>query len=466
MEIYIIFGFLAVISGIIFLTGRSATAKDFFTAEGGLPWYIVGGTMLATMVGGATVVGYVGSFNSGGMIWFWIWVGNLIYGLILLKLSGKLYGLGKATIGEMFEMRFGQPTKIIGSIILTMADFAVVCAMVVTFASTVSAATGVDPLICRIIGVVLFVATATFGGLRGVAITDAIQGALIFSGVLITAMLSLNYAGGFDTFLATVEPDKLSMFNGRIPTLTMAGNFFSLIGLGLASQSTFFQRMRSCKSSKDATKALGLFTVGMLIIFCGIALIGLTSSTYLEAGIPNDSIIIAVLDVATSPAFAIIYTTLITSAVLTTGNSMLLGSSLSFVVGIVEPLSKKTLDADAKLKAGRLYMVTAGILAFAVGTYMPTIIGLIMIAYTVTSIIVVPLYMGLLTKVGGGASGFFSCLVGIVAVVAWELIGRPMAIHPILVAAPLSLLAYFLFAGKKPSEEQMAVVDKMKAPVA
>jgi SSS family solute:Na+ symporter len=466
VKLLFIFGFLFVISGIILITAKKAkSSKDFYLAGGKLQWYVVTGTILATLTGGGTIVGYVGSYYNNGLVWIWVGIGSLIAGLIIALISEKIYGLGKATVGDIVGIRYGEGTKFLTGLILIVSELAVVCAMTAAFTGSIAAATGINPLICRAIGVALFVLTAIYGGFRGVAITDAIQAVVILLGVIIAGCLAVGHIGGFSEFLSKIDPIKLNPLNGTIPMKVMFGNVISLIGLNLVNQAAFFQRISACKSPSDSKKSVFGYLILQFVLFVVmIPLLGLTASVILPADVKPDSVIVMLLETVSHPVFSLFYTVLIISATLTTANSLLLSCSMSFTMNVLDKISKKPVDDQKKVVIGKVFVVIGGIFAFAVATFVPSVIGLLMMAYTIMCIIVVPLYLGIFTKLGGKQAGFWSLFIGGTVTFILELLKRPFGVHPSLISLPVTLAVFMLFAllGDRATDQQLEMVESMK----
>lgn len=55
--------YLFCIVGVAIYSGRGAkTFKDYALASGKMPWYVLSATILASLIGGGVMMGYVGSF--------------------------------------------------------------------------------------------------------------------------------------------------------------------------------------------------------------------------------------------------------------------------------------------------------------------------------------------------------------------------------------------------------------------
>ena len=93
ISIAVILGYLALIIGTILFNGRKSkkTFKDYALAGGKLPWFVICGTIVASTIGGGSLMGFVGSFYEYGAMYFWMCIGSFASYLILIFfLSGRI----------------------------------------------------------------------------------------------------------------------------------------------------------------------------------------------------------------------------------------------------------------------------------------------------------------------------------------------------------------------------------------
>ena len=466
--IAIVLVYLVAIVAIIVMTGRKVkTYYDYALGGGSIPWWVVTGTMFASTVGGATMIGYVGSYKTIGLQWAWVpfisfFLGSLIIGFLV---AGRLKKLNQYTTADIFKLRYGKGARVIAAALNCLGEMAVVASMMASFATMANGYLGIDYMTCMIIAIVIFFVTAAMGGLKGVAYTDTLQGLIIFITVFIVAVISLgriNDAGGF----SAIESQLLNPFAGNSPWLNMLGNIVSGGLMGAVMQSLFIQRINACNNAADAKRAsianailCGIFMVGF------IAVIGLAASTYLPAEVTGNNVITEVL--ATMPdILAAFYTAAILAAVLTTANSLLLSCSMTFVrdfVGGIKQLSDKQ-----SLLLSRVVILVIDILAFVVIQYMDGVLNWILITYTILATLFVPMYGGLLFKKLTPASGVLGLALGGGIAVVWEVLkmfsllpASLAAIHSIFPGILLGIVGLLLGIPfkKKSTPQQLHVVD-------
>ena len=86
ISIVVILGYLLLIIGTILFNGRKSkkSFKDYALAGGKLPWFVICGTIVASTIGGGSLMGFVGSFYEYGTMYFWMVIGSFASYLILI----------------------------------------------------------------------------------------------------------------------------------------------------------------------------------------------------------------------------------------------------------------------------------------------------------------------------------------------------------------------------------------------
>lgn len=89
----------------------------------------------------------------------------------------------------------------------------------------------IDYQVAVVIVAVVVTAYSIMGGLWSVTLTDFVQVFLIVIGMIIAIPFALNYAGGWSSVTANIEPGTLSMFKGY--------DVFGIISLVVMYTATF-----------------------------------------------------------------------------------------------------------------------------------------------------------------------------------------------------------------------------------
>ena len=205
----VILVFFAVMIGIGFYYNKKGQADtnsdDYILAGRKAPLLIVAGSLFATWVSSATVMGYAGSGYTVGLGSFWsgasfiaatMWMG--------IWLIPRLRKAGITTVPELFEHYFGPAHRLVALLLSLGRDLGVIASISIALAQIFQSLFGISQLaaLCITVGVVL-VFTAS-GGMWAVLVTDTIQSAMIIVGSVVLIPLGIWKAGGFAAFCAQV----------------------------------------------------------------------------------------------------------------------------------------------------------------------------------------------------------------------------------------------------------------------
>lgn len=177
------------------------TASDWFLAARGLPWWIVGLSMFATAVDSGDYVAVVGGAYTFGISnlttwWLGLPIGWFIvsYGVFL-----PLYRSGMYTNAEYLEYRFGPSVHILSALIQIQNRTNVLGNIAFSLYLMFSILTGWgDSTWWLVVAIATAAAVYTAsGGLKSVAITDALQSVMMFIASLVLWLTLWNVVGGW-----------------------------------------------------------------------------------------------------------------------------------------------------------------------------------------------------------------------------------------------------------------------------
>lgn len=464
LKIGVILGYVAIITLIAMYCGKGTkTFKDFAIGNAAVPWYIMGGTLFSTFCGGATMVAYVGNFYSQGMIWIWIPIQVVLVGIIYLFLYKRVFDLRQVSTADIMTLRYGEKTRLLSTLVVMLAEVGMASAMLNTFAAMATTYVGLSRTAALTMGCVLFFITAALGGYKGVATTDAIQGAIIMLGLTAGVFAFVTQAGGLGNIAAAAGPEKMSIFStaNGCSFITILGTFVSSFGMHMALQSGYVSRINSVATPQDAKRGIILFIIGQTLGFgVFIPIIGLSGNVLLANATVGDSVIGTMIDLYMPGFIALLYVAAIVSAVLTTANSSLLSASICVTNDIYVGMIRKDATEKEKLLVSKLAIAVFVLLALVLTTQFTTIISMMFVIYTINALIAIPLFGGLYSKKPGVTAANLSLILGSVSVVVWLLLGTPYDIHVAIIGLPMAALGFVLgtIFGKKPTPEQIEVV--------
>jgi len=290
--------------GVKFSRGQKSTSK-YFAAEGNIPAWAIGLSILATLVSSITFLAYPGEgFTSN-----WIrLVQGLMVPIVLIFFIFTIVPLYRKVIGlsayEYFEKRFGYIARLYSSLGFILAHFSKMGTVFYLLALALSSMMGVDTMtFVWILGAIIILLTL-LGGIEAVIWLDVVQGILLIGGgILALGIILFTADGGPAAVWQTAAeagrvgfgPFDWDFVNLTFWVMAINGVFYAIQKYG--TDQTIVQRYLTAKSDRDAVKAslIGvLLTVPVwaLFMFIGTGLFSFyeLSPGLLPEGIKSDAV--------------------------------------------------------------------------------------------------------------------------------------------------------------------------------
>ncbi len=178
--------------------GKEKDSNDYFLAGCGLPWWIIGATIIASNISAEQFIGMSGSGYAIGLgMATYEWIAAL--GLIIVAkwflpifLKKRIY-----TMPQFLEQRFDSRVKTVMTIFwLAVFVFINLTSIMYLGALTIQNVMGI-PLIYGVLFLAAFAGIYTiYGGMKAVAVTDVVQVIFLVGGGLLTTFIAVNVLGG------------------------------------------------------------------------------------------------------------------------------------------------------------------------------------------------------------------------------------------------------------------------------
>ncbi|QQK76457.1 sodium:solute symporter family protein [Salicibibacter cibarius] len=401
-------------------------------------------TLFATQYSGNTVVGYAPQAYREGFSWLQsVPFFTLIIGIYLL-FAPRLYAIAKkkkfVTPTDWISYRFNSKRVTILAILLMLWGLAnYLLEQLVAIGHAVSGLTGgTIPYEIAVIGFIIVMLTYEWlGGMKAVAITDAVQGSLLFVGVILLLAGAFALTGGGLTDLteniAAVDPERIG-----VPDLTTNINWISMIlltGFGAAVYPHAVQRIYSSRSERTLKRSLARmawmppFTAGFVLI---IGIIGI--QLYPGLSVPESEQLVGILanDVANLNTFfywaMIILFGAIVGAIVSTADSVLLSFSSMISNDVYGKYINKSAPDERKVKVGKFVGVILVALLLWVAWNPPgTLFQIFVLKFEILVQVAPAFILGLYWKRLSSTAVFWGMLVGATIAGVMTLIGHETA---------------------------------------
>ncbi|MCC6699513.1 MAG: Na+:solute symporter [Candidatus Hydrogenedentes bacterium] len=188
--------------GIYYTKRASRSLREFFTAEGSLPWWLVGTSMVATTFAADTPLVVSGLVRKGGIFENWLWWSALMGGMLTVYFFAGLWRRAELlTDVEFVELRYeGKSAAVLRAFGAVYYGVLVNCIVMgwVTLAMSkiLYVMMGWDKVFSVAILVVLTLSYTMLSGYWGVVVTDFFQFALAMLGAIALMVIVLVHLGG------------------------------------------------------------------------------------------------------------------------------------------------------------------------------------------------------------------------------------------------------------------------------
>ena len=269
---------------------KKDTANDYFLASKSLPWWAVGGSLIAANISAEQFIGMSGS---GYAVGFAIAAYELMAAITLLIVAKYFLPIFIKkeiyTMPQFLERRFDKRVRI-GLAIFWVGLFVLVNITTVLYLGSLALQEIIGiPMLYAIIGLAIYSASfSVTGGLKAVALTDVVQVvALIFGGLVASYMVLNAVGGGVLSGLSTLvekAPEKFDMILDQsnpkyidLPGITvLVGGMWIANLYYWGTNQYIIQRSLACKSleeAQDGTAAAALVKIilPLIVVIPGIA---------------------------------------------------------------------------------------------------------------------------------------------------------------------------------------------------
>lgn len=272
--------FFVIVLSIGWVASRTAgkSSSEFFLGGRGMPWWLLGISMVACTFSADTPNLVTGMVRENGVAKNWAWWAFLITGMVTVFIYAKLWRRsGVMTDLEYYEKRYGGKAasflRGFRSLYLGVFFNVLIMGSVTLAAIKIGGVMlGLDPWVVVVGASIVVVIYAALGGIKGVIWADFFQYGIAMFGAVYAAVVALRQpeVGGLTNMLSKLaDTDKLSFF----PEFSDPSVYIPLLIIPIAVQwwavwypgaepgggGYIAQRMLSAKNEKNAIGATMLF---------------------------------------------------------------------------------------------------------------------------------------------------------------------------------------------------------------
>ncbi|MBI5458194.1 sodium:solute symporter family protein [Methanobacterium sp.] len=498
---------------------RTKTADDYMVAGRETHPFIMALSYGATFISTAAIVGFGGTAGVYGMGLLWLTFLNILVGIFIAfvffgKRTRKMgHNLGALTFPEFLSKRFDSKfIQYFSGLVIFFGMTLYASVVLIGMARFAETTLNIDYNIALVVLAVIVALYVIFGGIRGVMYTDAVQGTIMFVGMVILLVATYWILGGVTdanqalTNLVNQVPASATAtatatgFTGwtSMPSLgspfwwTLVSTLILGVGIGVLSQPQLVVRFMTVKSNRELNRAVLIGGIFILLMTGTAFIVGALSNVYFfdtlgklavqAAGGNADKIIPAFITAAMPLWFAYLFMITLLSAAMSTLSAQVHVQGTALGRDIYETVANK--KGGASVMVARIGIAIAMIIAVIMGFILPTNIIAVGTSmwFSITAAAFLSMYVFALFWKGCTKAGAISGLVvGTLISLFWlvfeykksaEALGIAKAmtgqavlstsmpwptVDPIIIALPIALVVTVVVSllTKKPSKEHM-----------
>jgi SSS family solute:Na+ symporter len=274
---------LVVITGVgIYAGSKVKSAADFSVGGRKAGSGVVAGTIMGTLVGGASTIGTAQlAFQFGLSAWWFCLGAGIACGVLGIGLVRRLHESSVETIPQYLTRTYGSSAGPISSIFSSIGIFFNIIAQLLAFVAILTSMFAIGPLPAACIGVLLVLAYVMFGGLWGTGLVGVVKLLLLYLCAIACGWVAYSMVGGASGLAAKFPFHPWFSLFGRGVDKDLAAGFSLLVGV--ISTQTYIQAVASGRNVGEARKGAFISAIFIPPVGIGSILVGL----YMKSAFPE-----------------------------------------------------------------------------------------------------------------------------------------------------------------------------------
>ncbi len=364
----IIYGLFLILMGIV-AARQLKSPSDYFVAGKSKGVLQVGGSLLASVLGGAAILGSVNLAHSQMWASTWYLLSAAIGLFCLLPVVKKLNTIGKFTLTNLIRTYYGAKASKIAGIIIPLAWTGIIAAQIIASAKILFTLFYFPYEWGVILSSILFIAYTWIGGQLSILKTDFVQAIIILFGIVLCA--------GY-LFFCVKEPVS-PVFNSFPFNANFTGVDLSVLLLSFSS--TFvvgpdiYSRIFCAKDARVAKRSVLLSAIILVPFAFTLSYLGIFAVEHLNSNQLQSVALIELIANYFPEWFLGIMAAALLSAVLSSADTTLLTASM-----MLTELSSPDIDNKQSLSKTRWFILALGTIAMFIALSAGSIINSLLLA--------------------------------------------------------------------------------------
>lgn len=455
-----------------YLKSSDSFLQEYFLGGRQLGGFILAMTMTATYGSASSFIGGPGAAYTQGLGWVLLSMAQLATGYFVLMILGKKFAIvtrkyKAVTLVDFLKERYESKWVVLlsaASIIIFL--FSAMTAQWIGGARLIESITGLSYSSALFIFAASVLIYVVIGGFRAVALTDAVQGSVMFVGTLILLIATIIAGGGISNIISDLTAENPNLitpygFDGGLTPIYVS-SFWILVGVGVIGLPQISVRAMSYKNAKSMHRAIIIGTVVIGFIMLGMHLIGVFARSVMPGVEVADTVMPLLAIKVLPPWLAGLVLAAPMAAIMSTVDSLLLLVSSAVVKDVylnyIQPNASNKRVKNLSLGVTTVLGVTVVLIALSPPDL---IIWLNLFSFGgLEAAFIWPVVMGLYWRRGNKYGAISSMIVGVGSYMLIHLyFPNPFGIHTVVLPIVFSLIAFFIGSviGKQRLQETVNV---------
>jgi SSS family solute:Na+ symporter len=360
-------GILATLVLVLFMghySGKKVkTSKDFSVTNRQAGSILVAGTIMGTLVGGASTIGTAQlAFMYGFSAWWFTLGGGIACFFLGVFLAAPTRRKNFETVPCFLKEEYGDLAAVFAVLFASLGIFVNIIPQIMSSTALLLSMFSLSAWMASLIAVLLMIAYVLFGGVWGTGLIGTTKIILTYVSLMVGGALALKMMGGISGLTAAFPAYPWFSLFGRGVNQDLAAAFSLIVGV-LSSQ-IYFQAVFSAKDVKNARNgALISAVMGPVIGLAGIV-IGMLMRAHHPDIIPAQALPLFVLNYLNPWFGGVVQATLLLAAI-GTGAGLALGVSTMFCRDLYQKFYPNADDGKVLLFF-RIFIIVVLVLALAI----------------------------------------------------------------------------------------------------
>ena len=360
-------------------SGEERSAEDYFLAGRTLPWWAIGASLIAANISAEQIIGMSGQGFVVGMA-IAVWELTAAIALIIMAkyflpifLEKKIY-----TMPQFLEQRFDKRVSLVLSFFWLIVYIFINLTSVLWLGSlAINALTGLDLFYGLVLLAIFSLAYSLSGGLKAVAMTDAVQVILLIFGGLAVSFIALNIISESNGVIEGMRvvlnemPEKFDMvLSADNPSYKDLPGVWILLGLGVWIGHFFYwgfnqyitQRALAAKDIKEAQKGVMFAAYLKLLMPVVIVLPGICAAILFPMLEKSDQAYPTMMSLLPNGLLGLTFAALI-AAIVSSLASMSNSISTIFTMDIYKYFKNENVSQSNLIQVGRMTVIVSVLIA-------------------------------------------------------------------------------------------------------